>query len=427
MIGQRDIVAMGFLPLKFIDENMGQRTARWLAWSLVVLYFVLATIGHTFMILLPNIAPIGYGFPTAISLSLAAAIASLAGAIISSRLPWNPIGWIFALLAIIWGIELLSEGYIYYGLDVYPGSLPGPEIALIWRSSEASRFAIVGLTLLFLWFPSGRPVSSRWGKVAWIVVGATSANILLATLKPGPVKDFPFLVNPIGMGEAAWAILNPIMATARVIMTLCVVAAAISLLIRFRRAGGDERQQLKWFSYATAFFPFAVVFLSYGGPEFRTAGLALQFLSLTGLSIAVAIAISKYRLYDIDIIINRTLVYGLLTAMLALAYYVSVVLLQQILRALTDQESPLAIVGSTLIIVALFAPLRRRVQDFIDRRFYRSKYDAEKTLARFAASARDEVDLDELTAELLRVVQETMQPTHVSLWIREPERHPDIN
>ncbi|HEY3232269.1 MAG TPA: hypothetical protein VGJ87_23760, partial [Roseiflexaceae bacterium] len=198
-----------------------------------------------------------------------------------------------------------------------------------------------------------------------------------------------------------------------------VAACAISVLVRFRRAQGIERQQIKWFAYA------AGVLIVVG-----TLGTFLPFLpgllkdvlftfAVGSLPVAVGIAILRYRLYDIDLIIRRTLVYGVLTAVLALVYLGSVVLLQVIFRALTGETSQAAIVASTLAIAALFTPLRRRIQTTIDRRFYRRKYDAAKTLAAFSAQLRDEVDLNALTGELLAVIAETIQPAHVSLWLRE--------
>jgi hypothetical protein len=209
-------------------------------------------------------------------------------------------------------------------------------------------------------------------------------------------------------------------------MLLAGIGAVISLFARFRRARGDERQQIKWFASAAALS--LVWYLVFGHivGELLSAGGGLPkvTLPLSGLlvipsiPIATGIAILRYRLYDIDLLINRTLVYGSLTAMLAAVYLGSVVLLQYIFRALTAQGSTFAVVASTLVIAALFNPLRHRIQFFIDRRFYRRKYDAAKTLEAFSAKLRDETDLDRLGDELMGVVHETMQPAHVSLWLR---------
>ena len=210
------------------------------------------------------------------------------------------------------------------------------------------------------------------------------------------------------------------------ISLLCVLLAAFSLFLRLRRAKDVERQQLKSFVYAAAFFAPGTFLIVWGlSPQTAAPDWVLPLGLATaagvggiGISVASAVAILRYRLWDIDLIIRRTLVYGLLTAALAIVYLVSVVLLQQILQALTGQQSPLAVVVSTLIIAALFSPLRRRIHDLIDRRFYRRNYDAAQILAHFAATCRDQVDINSLTAELLRVAEKTMQPETVSLWLR---------
>jgi len=194
-----------------------------------------------------------------------------------------------------------------------------------------------------------------------------------------------------------------------------------------RRAVGVERQQLKWFAYAAAGFAIGIVFISItiaiDTPRwFEWAAQAIFIAVSPAVAISIGIAILRYRLYDIDVIINRTLVYGTLTATLAAIYFSSVVLLQTAFRALTGEGSQLIVVASTLAIATLFNPLRHRIQDGIDRRFYRSKYDAAKTLETFSARLRDETDLDTLNDDLIYVIRETMQPEHVSLWLRETEK-----
>ncbi len=201
---------------------------------------------------------------------------------------------------------------------------------------------------------------------------------------------------------------------------LSCLASVISVLLRLDSARGDERQQMKWFTYAAAvlmgdFFLIVPPAQAIAGPG---AAFVFIMIGLLGIPVAVGVAILKYRLYDIDRLINRTLVYGALTSILALVYLGSVVALQALFRSLTGEGSQLALVASTLAIAALFSPLRRRIQSFIDRRFYRRKYDARKTLEAFSAKLRDETDLDALSADLVGVVRETMQPAHVSLWLR---------
>jgi len=230
--------------------------------------------------------------------------------------------------------------------------------------------------------------------------------------------------NPYGI-EALGGALKPLNAASGILLLVGGLASAISLLVRYRRSRGDERRQLKWLAYAAVVVVLAAaVSLTVEVVASDSDVAIIQVMQLTlsaSLSlvpIAAGIAILKYRLYDIDVIINRTLVYGSLSAMLALIYVGSVIGMQAVVRALTGQESTLAVVASTLLIAALFNPLRRRIQGFIDRRFYRRRYDAAKTLEAFSAKLRDETDLDALNVELVGVVRSTMQPAHVSLWLR---------
>jgi hypothetical protein len=202
-----------------------------------------------------------------------------------------------------------------------------------------------------------------------------------------------------------------------------VVAPIAALFLRFWRSTGEERQQIKWVIYAVAVLTVAITVVSiWPALDGSLIGTVLFLAGFLAIPTAVGIAILRYRLYDIDLIINRTLVYGSLTAMLVALYFGGIVALQRFFVALTGQQSTLAVVASTLLIAALFNPLRRRIQSFIDRRFYRRKYDAEKTLEAFSAKLREETDLDALNDDLVGVVRETMQPAHVSLWLRSEAR-----
>jgi len=324
-------------------------------------------------------------------------------------------------MPMVFAIDLFSFGYAYYGLIAHPNSLPGAGAMLIWQSWTGGSFVIFLATVLILRFPDGQPLSPRWGRLAWVAAGALCVYLPLDALEPGPLQVFPFLNNPIGASQSMWAILGLLRSIAILLEVMILLAAVFSLLLRLRRAQGDERQQIKWFLYAAAYFAITLALVLYGESRSTETVLrvatVLHVVSLVGLLAAAAIAIFKYRLYDIDIIINRTLVYGVLTGALALVYFASVVLLQQVFPA----ESPIAIVLSTLAIAALFSPLRRRIQDAIDKRFYRRKYDAQQTLAAFSAQMRDEVELEQLSEALLSVVDETMRPSHISLWLKETE------
>jgi uncharacterized membrane protein YhdT len=261
-----------------------------------------------------------------------------------------------------------------------------------------------------------------WLTVAFILVGvissAFSPGALMGVL--GPIE------NPLGIEGFSNVYYKAVL---YIMSTVLLVAVALSVFMRLRRTVGVERQQIKWFAYAAAANVSAST-LAYGIPGvietplwFERVGFALNIVFIPAIPIALGIAILRYRLYDIDIIINRTLVYGSLTATLVALYFGGIVVLQRIFVLLTGQQSTLAVVASTLLIAALFTPLRRRIQGFIDRRFYRSKYDARKTLEAFSAKLRDETDLEALNNDLVGVVRETMQPAHVSLWLRPDPAH----
>jgi uncharacterized membrane protein YhdT len=265
--------------------------------------------------------------------------------------------------------------------------------------------------------------SDRWKWLAWLTVAFVIVGVITSAFSLGANAGLGPIPNPVGIkgfSNVYDMVLN--------LLPLLYVAVASSLFVRLRRATGVERQQIKWVAYAVA-ATISGIILAYMVPAmidtplwFERAGFALNIAVTPAIPIAMEIAILRYGLYDIDLIINRTLVYGSLTALLALVYFGGVAATQTLFRALTGQEEEqqpqLAIVVSTLVIAALFNPLRRRIQSFIDRLFYRRKYDATKTLEAFSAKLRDETDLDALNAALVGVVKETMQPAHVSLWLR---------
>jgi hypothetical protein len=301
---------------------------------------------------------------------------------------------------------------------------PGAE-ALAWIASWLW-VPDVGLYLLLaLLFPNGRLLSARWRPfVGFIGVVVVTGTVAVA-LSPGPIRGLELIENPLGME----ALPNVAVLTEALLYALGVVAVA-SVLVRLRRSSGVERQQIKWFAYAGAVLATSTIitYVLSAASSLRWLGWVAFVPGMAGnagMPVAVGIAILRYRLYEIDILINRTLVYGVLTGTLALVYLGGVASAQAIFRALTGQQgqSQLAVVVSTLLIAALFNPLRRRIQGFIDRRFYRKKYDAQKTLEAFSAKLRDETDLDALRDDLVGVVRETMQPAHVSLWLR-PELPP---
>jgi uncharacterized membrane protein YhdT len=280
-----------------------------------------------------------------------------------------------------------------------------------------------GLQVFYiLLFPTGRLPSRRWRWLGWLTVIFVVVGVVLAAFSSGALLGILGPIqNPLGIEGFSSIYYKAVLFTMASLLTL---AAALAVFIRLRRAIGVERQQIKWFAYAAAAYASAGI-LAYIIPRvidtplwFERVGFALNIVFIPAIPIAIGIAILRYRLYDIDILINRTLVYGSLTATLVALYFGGIVVLQRIFVLLTGEQSTLAVVASTLVIAALFTPLRRRIQSFIDRRFYRRKYDARKTLDAFSAQLRNETDLDALSDDLVGVVRETMQPAHVSLWLR---------
>jgi hypothetical protein len=353
---------------------------------------------------------------------LAAAIVvgfAVVGVLIASRHPRNPIGWLFCGIAVTGSLMSLSGGTAEFWLDGRGASETLGETAAWYGDVSWIPVILPAATFLLLLFPNGRLPSPRWRPVAWCAGVGIALLFAADSSSPGPLADFPQVSNPYGVDSA---VLEPVEGVAGLLLLVALVGSPLSLVIRFRRAGREQRQQIKWLALAGGVA--AVIFVvAIAGYELWTAAVADSaiMLSILALPVAAGVAILRHRLYDIDVVINRTLVYGALTAALAGAYLAGVLLLQLALSPLTE-DSDLAIAGSTLAVAALFRPLRGQIQELVDRRFYRRKYDAARTLEGFGARLRDEVELDALSRELRGVVSETMQPAHVSLWLREASR-----
>jgi len=359
----------------------------------------------------------GGGIPVAAFEALVLGALAVIGAVVASRRPRNPVGWILCAIPISLGLLILG-GHLYWSVALaHPEETRLAEL-LAWLASWIWIPAMVpALTLFPLLFPSGRPPTPRWRWIQWVAIAACPALFVGEAFGPGPLQEYP-VANPFGAEGGLGAAVEAVGWLGSALMLVAILASAASLVVRFRRSHGEERQQLKWVTAAAALL--VVIFFtptaSFAGED---VGFASLLLGLLVVAAAVAIALLRHRLYDIDVVVNRTLVYGALTATLAGAYLGSVLLLQLALRPLTE-ESGLAIAASTLAVAALFRPARARIQALVDRRFYRRKYDAARTLEAFSARLRDEVDLDTLAAELRAVVGDTMAPAHVSLWLREP-------
>ena len=343
------------------------------------------------------------------------------GALVASRRPDNPIGWIFCCAGVLLGVSQTAVEYAIRSLIVEPGSLPGGAWAA-WVSWWLFIPAIVlpGIYLLLL-FPDGRLLSRRW---RWVLVIATVGVVVVTiglVFSPGPIDDepFQFVTNPAGI-EQAQGVLDVVAFPAWLLFLGGFVAAGVSMVLRFRRSGPQVRAQIKWVTAAALLFvvSFFAVAMTDASRLANTIAVTVWFISLTLIPVASGIAILKYRLFEIDLIVRKTLVYGIVTVGLAGLYFGIVIALGQAFSGFT-RGNDLAIAGSTLAVAALFRPARRRIQALIDRRFYRRRHNAEQILAAFGARLRDEVDLDELSADLGAVVRETMQPSHVSVWLRD--------
>jgi hypothetical protein len=416
---------------------MRYRAVAGLAWSLgtlsvtmfvanLVLYFLAPSVQST-----SNWGTVGTVSDMLVFVSFLAF--PVVGALIASRRPHNPVGWICLAVGLLWMLIDTLDYYGTYGVT-QRGAVPFPEaIAALNNWLWVPAVGLLGTYLLLL-FPDGKLPSRGWRPLALFSGAVIVLLSISGFLAPGPLENQGGVRNPFGLEGHPWItyagyVILPL-------LPLCMLASALSLVLRYRRSGGEVRQQIKWIAFAASFM--GVLYLGIMSTGILTWLLSapdaprdmgtrslwgalledVGVLSFAGVPVAIGFAVLRYRLYDIDLIINRTLVYGSLTATLVAVYMGSIVVLQGFLRALIGQESQLAIVASTLAVAALFNPLRHRIQSFIDRRFYRRKYDARKTLEAFSSTLRDETDLEALSDDLVGVVRETMQPAHASLWLR---------
>ena len=390
---------------------MTQRTARRRAVGLIALTIVLMAAGEILGAASGTVNS-GDTFIWAIAL-----VFSGVGGLIASRQPGNAIGWIFLFVGVSAGLGSLAGGYADYWIGGHGGTEALGQAAAAYGSASWIPFILVPLTFLLLLFPTGRLLSPRWRKLAWVAAAAILGGFAAQILAPGPLEDYPEITNPYAIESELIDLLEGL---SFLLMFVAVIGSAACLVRRYRRSRGEERQQIKWLALAGGFAAtaFTLIFIFYGLLG-DAASNALFMLSILTIPIATGVAILRYRLYDIDVVINRTLVYAALTATLALVYLATVLLLQLALSGLTS-DSNLAIAGSTLAVAAIFRPARARIQEIVDRRFFRRRYHAARTLESFSARLRDQVDLTALDAELRSVVDETMQPARVAVWLRGP-------
>jgi hypothetical protein len=351
---------------------------------------------------------------------LAVLSAATVGAVLASRRPHHPVGWLLLGFALSLTASGVISSYVTYGLLARPGALPAAHLVARYYPATGTA-ALALLSLMLLLTPTGSPPSARWRWWAFVTAATPVALVLVVPVAPGRLDPQLLLADSPFSDRALGGVLLVATRVALVVTALAVAVAAGSLVLRFRRAHGVERQQLRWVALAAALmllaFPVVLASVALGIPVLAEWAPAVWVVVLP---VAVGAAILRYRLYDLDRIISRTLAYGLLTLLLGGGYAAVVLGLGQLL----GRESPLVVAAATLAVAALFQPARRRIQAVVDRRFNRRRHDTARIIEGFAARLRDQVDLDTLTAELLAVAEQTMQPTLASLWLRSPQEPP---
>jgi hypothetical protein len=383
----------------------------WVAWSMLAVF----------------VAGYGVGVPLSVangsfeqdsSLLLAFAAFMVVGAVIVAHRPGNAVGWIFSAIGLLTATGVLATEYAAYATRTRPGLSPGVVLAAWYTSWWWYPTLVLVLVFTPLVFPTGRLLSARWRPVSVVAAAVTAAVITLSALQLTLQDEDHYPIrNPIGVAgvpDPEEGVLGTVLFG---LLVVCAAAAVVSVVLRFRRAGGVERQQLKWFTYAATLLVLFLLVTDYLLPP--SGGVEVLYgLVVALVPVAAGVAILRYRLYDIDRLINRTLVYGLLTALLGAVYATAVLVLGQLSGGVGGNPPSWAVAGATLAVAALFQPARRRIQALVDRRFNRRKYDAAETIQAFSTRLRDEIDLDTLATELLAVVDQTMEPNRVSLWLR---------
>jgi hypothetical protein len=398
------------------DDPLNDRLAARVGWSLGGLALCLA--GVQVVLQVAN-QPVLHGVdrlqPEIVAIPGFAAM----GSVLIARRPRNLIGWVFLAVALGTAVEGFALQYAIRALATAPGSLPLGSF-MAWLAQVVGTVDTLPLALLLLFFPNGRLPSRRWQPLVWVLGICTALLTAGLAFYPGPIdltgaRQIP---NPAAISSTAWI---PAPYWVLPVWFAALLASAAAPLVRLRRATGDERLQLKWLAYLAGVVASVGLVASLIVNDHPVVGNGLAVLVVVGAGVGfpmvTGIAILKYRLYDIDRLISRTLVYGALTAILGLGYVTGVLLLRQLTGSVTGRSS-LAVAGSTLAMAALFQPARHWIQQVVDRRFNRRHYDAARTIETFSIRLREEIDLDPLTQELLAVVDHTVQPTTASLWLR---------
>jgi hypothetical protein len=411
---------MTMLPASQADRGaIGARSAARLAWLACGLALLLLAAGLVLLWASPH-GPVPEGERSRLdqAVNLVSLLGPpLLGGLLAARRPSNPYGWLWVAYGLGWTVVGFTNAYVTYasasGIKVL-----GWAGLIAWVNGFAF-VSLLGLTaLILLLFPDGRPPSRRWRWLVWaigvLVVVTTIAGALLPAEAADPIQ------NPLAVTGSIEAVADAVANVGLTVLFIAILVSAGSLLWRFRRARGLERQQLKWLAYGGAFL---AAYIALDLVSLTPAGLVdalIEALTFGALYVGVGMAVLRYRLYEIDRLINRTLVYGLLTAVLGLGYAATVLVLGELFGGIGDQPPSWIVAGATLAVAALFQPARRRIQAVVDQRFNRRKYDMAKTVQAFSTRLRDEIDLDTLSAELLAVADQTMQPTAMWLWLRPP-------
>jgi len=371
----------------------------------------------------------GGGLWIAAALVVAIVTYPAAGWLIAARRPGNPIGWLLLAIGASWGAGATST-YSDYTIKLHHDLPGGALVAVVGSAFWLPAIGMTG-TFLLLLFPDGHLPGRRWRYVARASAVAMAAGLVYLIFRPGPLSDagYPGVENPVGIDA-----LGPLLGVgwvAILALVAAMVVSAASLVVRYRRARGPERQQVKWLAAAAAgvALVYAVVVplgayvdpSSQHPPAWLSVAQSASLLSFGLIPVAIVFAVLRYRLYEIDVIIRRTLIYAALVAVLAALYLGGVTLVGGLLRTVTGGSGAIGVTVSTLAVAAAFQPLRARIQRAVDHRFYRGRYDAVRTLESFSGRLREQVDIETVSGEVLDVVRHTLQPAHVSLWLRPPE------
>lgn len=378
----------------------------WILWTLTMVPYAVAL--GLVVATRSDSPPYEFWFESAFNVPVFATV----GAVILSRRPAHPIGRLFSAVGVGGVVQFFFGQYATLSIHAEE-SFPGGDTAA-WLSDVAQMSVVLTLLFIVLLFPTGSLVSHRWKPIAGLTLGTTLIVLLGVAFAPGPLSNWPSIDNPLGVETELF---EALMFVGGLLGLVCFIAALVSLILRFRRSSGDEREQLKWVAWAAALGFTLILGSVIGSEDFNDRyGSAIWMVGILGLPVSCAVAVLKYRLYEIDRIISRTLTYGALTAALSGGFLLAVLALQSLLPV--PDDSPLIVAASTLGVIAAFGPLRRRFQSAVDHRFNRSRYDAARAIDTFGARLRDEVDIETVQSDLVTTVRNTMHPAHVSLWLR---------